>query len=801
MVGQPAGGGHDSDDGGDDAVADTGWTAAERDVFVGRVREQQEIQTALATARLVTVVGPGGMGKTRLARRAVRAVLGRFHDGARLVELAGVERDGAVASAMVAALDLHSPVGSTPRELLVSALAPRNLLLLVDNCEHVLTELTPLVAELLDRCPGVTVLATSRAPLGVAGEQLRPLGPLPLADDALELLLVRGRAVRPDLSTDANSLAAMLAICEQLDGMPLAIELAAARLRALTAPEILEHLDQRFQLLRAGGRPPAVDASRHRTLASVVEWSYLLLGPAERQLFLQLGVFAGGFELDAAHAVRVACLGGAFDAAIERIETLDLLDALVAQSLVGVSDHQGRSRYSMLETLRQYGAGQCSPALRASLGAAHARYYLEFARAADSRLGGPEQAHWLARLELEHANIASALTWSFGPDGDASVGVALCGALGWFWRVRSHVASGLEWYERALSVADAAATDRVAALIGAAFLDYAAGRQDEGCSRFREAVELAGAVGAVAEQGWAQHGLARMAVDRRDLTAASTHLEASIAAFDRAGDRRGAAYSMFFLGMVHTLASDDRADPCFELAVSVFTELGDSWGLVGAETGRARRAYLLGDLATSARRYGEALARSWELQSRWMGASTLFGLSLVAAKAERWPLFVRLYRAAMDVSDSYGGDAAHLSGPAGPKARRRAEEVLADFADEWAAAEVRTFADATAVGHHGVAALGAGHVGAAPGPAAPAGSLASLPPVAAARLTSREAAVLAQLIAGRSNREIGAALHLSVRTVENHLHRIYAKLGVASRVEAVVLARDGVLPVAAPMRP
>jgi predicted ATPase len=367
-------------------------------VFVGREREVADLSACLLEARVVTLTGVGGVGKTRLGLQVAAEVLPRFRDGAWLVELAGVVSPDGVREAAASALGISS--GPTAAPGLVEYLRTSELLLILDNCEHLLAPVASLVEQVVRSAPGIRVLATSREGLGVAGEHVRTVPSLELPDPLASpgqmaacagVRLFVQRAGEADASfrfTDGDA-PAMAELCRRLDGIPLAIELAAARVPALTPAEIAAHLDQRFKLL-SGGRRAAV--SRHQTLHNAIEWSYQLLDPNEQTVLDRLAVFAGGFDLPAAHAMATSDDPDAPD-------VLDILIGLVAKSLVVADTYGGSTRYRLLETVRDFGWEH----LRAQgdsqdVGRRHAQHFAEFARQAGAGLRGPQEAEWRQRV-------------------------------------------------------------------------------------------------------------------------------------------------------------------------------------------------------------------------------------------------------------------------------------------------------------------------------------------------------------------------------------------------------------------
>ncbi|MFD4650616.1 BTAD domain-containing putative transcriptional regulator [Streptomyces sp. NPDC058441] len=400
--------------------------------FVGREPELEAIRGDLRAARLVTLTGPGGSGKTRLAEEAAAE-----HPRAWLAELAPLDQPEAVAGAVVSALGLRETVLMTsehtapqddPVALLVEHCAARSLLLILDNCEHVIGAAAALAETLLTHCPGLTVLATSREPLGVPGESVRPVEPLP-PDPAHRLFAERARAVRPDFDVTGDP-EAVAEICRRLDGLPLAIELAAARLRLLTPRQIADRLDDRFRLLTSGSRTVL---PRQQTLRAVVDWSWDLLDEQERTVLREASVFAGGWDLEAAEAV---CTGPASD----------LIGALVDKSLLVATPGDGSMRYRMLETIHEYATERAAetPQLRTEAERRHVAYFRALVEKADPLLRSAEQLPWIERLETELDNLRAALHRSTAT-GDTESAVELALSTGWFWWLRNYRREGAEW--------------------------------------------------------------------------------------------------------------------------------------------------------------------------------------------------------------------------------------------------------------------------------------------------------------------------------------------------------------------
>ena len=419
--------------------------------FVGREKELAEVRRLLESSRLLTLTGSGGCGKTRLALAAGELVEG-FEDGVWVVDLAPLADPSLVPQAVASTLGVREQPGRLPTGTLSDYLGSKKVLLILDNCEHLVGACAELAEALLRSCPGLGVLATSREALGITGEVAWPVPALSLPDvrrlpdiesllhyESAPLFVERAAAVRPTFALTEQNAVAVAQICYRLDGIPLAIELAAARAKVLSVEQIAERLDDCFRLLAAGGRTAM---PRHRTLHATMDWSHELLPDEERALFRRLSVFAGGFSLEAAESV---CAGED----LERDDVLELLSHLVDKSLVVTSDRDGETRYRLLETIRQYTREKLSESGEAGqVREWHAGYYLALAEAAEPELKGERQVAWLERFERDHDNLRAAMRWLL-ERGESEKAARLGWALWLFWWIRgTSPRDGARWSRR-----------------------------------------------------------------------------------------------------------------------------------------------------------------------------------------------------------------------------------------------------------------------------------------------------------------------------------------------------------------
>ena len=605
--------------------------------FIGRAWELTEIQELLQRGRLITLVGVGGAGKSRLALEAATNSLLQFPDGTWLVELAALAQPGLVVRTLASVLGVPEHPEWPLVDLVAEHLKTAKVLLVLDNCEHLLDEVATLAQQLLQSCSRLSILATSRERLGITGELLRPVSglavPEPGADDASEigdadasrLLVERAAAVRPGFRLDHRTAGAVAQICRQLDGLPLAIELAAARVNALEVDQIASRLDDRFRLLDHGDRTAL---ARHRTLRAVVDWSYGLLSSAERRLFDWAAVFIGGFTLAAAESVCAEPDGDAITNVISR---------LVDKSLI-LSEHTANGRYRMLETLRIYGLER----LHERGEAAHARekhaaYFLSLAEAGGEALRGPEQAAWLSRLEVEHGNFRAALEWSLD-QGAAETAARLAGSLYALWDLHGHYGEGRGWLARVLRADDQLpAAVRARALLGSATLAVIQGDLESATGACDEAAALCRQAGDPAGLAHALQYLGLAAIFADDLPSATALLEESLSNARIAGNGWLEAYALMFLAATALARGEYGEAATLAAACEVaLLPVGDpecmAWALaVGAMANLSR-----GDHAGAIGPLKEALKAFHDLGALWGLSLGLFAAAQMAgARSDR----------------------------------------------------------------------------------------------------------------------------------------------------------------------
>ncbi len=620
--------------------------------FIGREREKAAVRKLLFTSRLLTLTGSGGAGKTRLALQIAAEVLEEFADGVWFVDLAVLSDPALVPHMVAAVVNVTEQPGRPIENTLADALRDKQLLLLLDNCEHLVARCAHLAETLLRTCPNLRILVTSREALGVAGETAwrTPSLSLPagqgqpttecLTDyEAVRLFIERAVGGQPGLVVSERNAQAVLQICQRLDGIPLAIELAAALVKVLSVEQIAARLDDRFRLLTGGSRTAL---PRHQTLGAAIGWSYQLLSEAERTALRRLSVFAGGWTLDAAEAV---CSGDGIDPD----GMLALQVQLARKSLVVVEAQNEEARYRLLETIRQYARDRLLEAGEAAkVRRRHRDWYLAMAERAQPELRGQKQAAWLARLETEHDNLRGALQWSSTEEGGTEEGLRLAGALWMFWHVHGHFTEGRGSLQNMLARnPGASAAAQARALVGAAVLAYRQGDYEAATALFQESLPLFRMLGDSSGTGHALQTLGQIAVARGEFERAKTLLAEGLEWCQRAGDKRVMAMVLNTIGEVARCQEDyAAARTSYEASLALRREAGDRRGLAVSLGNLGHVALHEGNSQRAAMLFREALELARELTHKLGIAEYLSGLGGVAVAEKRPARAARLLGAA-----------------------------------------------------------------------------------------------------------------------------------------------------------
>ena len=634
-------------------VAETATDTLPADLtsFIGRAREIAEAEHLLRESRLLTLTGAGGSGKTRLAAHVARQVAGDFEDGACWVELAPVSAAAGVAQTLAAALRVREQPGRPLTATLAADLRRKHVLVVLDNCEHLVDACAALVSELLQTCPRLKVLATSREPLGAGGEVTWTVPPLSLPDmehrpraeeiavvESVRLFLERAWASVPEFAVTEGNASAVAQICHRLDGMPLAIELAAARVRVLSVDQIAARLDDCFHLLTGGAR---TELPRHQTLRAAIDWSYDLLTDNERDLLRRLSVFAGGWTLAAAEGI---CAGDR----VAEAEILDLLSHLVDKSLVTVGERTSGIRYRLLETVRQYARAELERAgAAAAVRDRHAVYFRRFAETIEPRINTSQRADELARLDRERDNLRAALHWALEAR-DAETGLRVAAALFWFWLHRGHWNEGRGWFKDVLALPRVPrhAHSRAKALYGDGVLAWASGDLEAARQELTESVTLFRELGDTLALAHALHFLGSAVAGAGDHRSAWPLCEESVAIFRGQDDPFGLAVSLASLGIVRIgMGEYETARTLLDESVAQSRAIGDRWALSLPLRNLGIVALRQGDYQGASALLKESLAILQETQEKWFISRSLETLAGVTALAGDHECAARLFGA------------------------------------------------------------------------------------------------------------------------------------------------------------
>jgi predicted ATPase/DNA-binding CsgD family transcriptional regulator len=763
--------------------------------LIGREKEISEVGRLLVErTRLLTLTGPGGSGKTRLALAVAADLVGRFDDGVWLIELAPLSDQDLVPQAIASVLGVRETPGTALADSLCAYLTARDTLLILDNCEHLIEACADLAGTLLRSCSDLRILATSREALGVPGEALFAVPPLSLPDprrlpavevlpryEAAGLFVERARAVRPGFALTEGNAMPVAQVCHRLDGIPLAIELAAARVKVLSVEQISSRLEDSFALLTGGGRPSLI---HHGTLRATMEWSHDLLSWEERVLFRRLSVFAGGFTLEAAEGV---CAGEG----LEKGEVLDLLTCLVDKSLVLVMEGEGEAHYRLLETVRQYGweklqgSGEAEEVRRR-----HAAWFLALAVEAGPLMMGRDQVGWLDRMWREQYNFRAAMRF-FLDRKDADRAICLTWAFWRYWWVTGLQGEARRWMEEVLERGDVPGDDVYPARRAQANLIIGTYAWSEGdlasaLPALEEGLRLSQKTRDARAQAIALMLLGLVDVAERNGKRSRERFEESLRLFRISGESEkwGEAHTLAYLGLAPLLNGEpEPARRCFEEGLAAAHAAGDRIAAHQALYKLGLLALTERDLDRANEYFREGLSLADEVRDVINAPYFVKGLGQVAGLRGQAAFAIRLLGAA-ETALRATGSAPYRYIPDQALQDRifaAARDALGEaaFDEGWRRGQSMTLEQAVEYALDQPP----------PTPVSPAGEeSAASPTTYPAGLSAREVEVLRLVAKGLTNARVARELFISPRTVNAHLNSIYGKLGFNSRVEATRFA-------------
>lgn len=756
--------------------------------FIGREREIAKVKRLLAPTHMLTLTGSGGCGKTRLALRVAGELLDSFRDGVWLIELAPLTEPLLVPQTVSSALGLRSESARSIVDQLKEHLKEKQVLLILDNCEHLIRACAELSDQLLHACPRLRILTTSREPLNVTGETTFLVPPLSLPDpgqplsakallqsEAIALFAERARAVQSKFQITPANASAIAQICWRLDGIPLAIELAAARVRSIGAEEIAARLDDRFQLLTSKSR---TTLPRQQTLYASIDWSFDLLSETERTLFRRLAVFSGGWTLKAAEEV---CAGNG----LHLPDPLNLLTNLVDKSLVIHSD-KDEPRYYFLETIRQYAREKLVAANEGTaLQARHLKYFFNLAEQAVPELKGRQQEVWFERLEREQDNLREALESSLRT-ASHDVRLNFAGNLFWFWFVRGHLREGSAWLERALTGsegASASASARARALEALGAMMIFLGEFDRGLGFHGQALALFREAGDERHTAFVLNAIGLAAQFQGDHLKAKQFFEEGLALRRAIGDEWGTAQSLHALaGITFNEGDLERTAALDQESLELYRKVGDLRGVARISIFYGSFEIQRGDSEKGIPLASEGLSLLLQLRDKWSFAQAIESLARSFFHIHGDPEFIiRLLGAAQALRESIGSRLGTAGQAPLDQIAHTIREQLSEeqFKKAWAAGRAMDMEQVIVDTEHWMR----------------SDTRSATRQVAEsdenlAGLTERETQVLHWLALGLTNQEIADRLVLSKRTVEAHLRSIFSKLDVTTRSAATRIAME-----------
>jgi non-specific serine/threonine protein kinase len=802
--------------------------------FVGRRRERGEIRQLLAEARLVTLTGLGGIGKTRLALQTAAELRRAFADGVYFVSLAAVADPELVAQAVAGTLGLQARARRPTAGSLAEYLRTKDLLLVLDNCEHVIDAAAELASVLLRRCSRLRLLATSREPLRTDGETVHPVPPLTVPSDALRaeagdgaveqastllqfesvgLFVDRARAVVPAFELTAANSAAVAEICAKLEGIPLAIELAAVRLRAMSPAELASNLTGHWALLTRGSRTAP---DRQRTMANCIEWSYQLCSDAERDVWGALSVFSGGFELDAAEAVcRGAGMGAGGDAQARVADDFaapsaggdepfaDVLAALVDKSIVVAREQEGRMRFRLLPPIRHRGLRRLADTGKlTAVRRRHRDWYVEQAVRMHRDWVSPRQAEWIRRMRLEQGNLQTALGFCCAAPGEAEPGLAMGANLLEFGLAEGLFHEGSVWLGRLLSLAPAPTLTRALALRTACWWAAAQGDLASSLRLLVEGQQVADEVGAEAETLFSQTA-GFVALFSGDAARAIELFAEALPRFRAEGDVGQVTQTLYLLQLAYVFMGNfDQALDCNARCLEITEPVGEAWSRAYSTWIAGFTHWLRRDVPAAVQLYRRSLAISRHIDDPVGIGLCLEGLAWILAASGEPIRAAVLLGAARKLWERIETSTAALAG----LFVHHQDAVAAIAAALPASSLDGAYARGRALSQSEAVRFALGEEPAVPVPAQPprtVGAVRQGPAVVASRagrhgrspapvgvLTRREREIAALVARGLSNRDIASTLVISKRTAETHVENILGKLGFTSRNQIIVWMAD-----------